>query len=87
MEALCHQAGKHTDMRLGHLDDIGLDYALTLEHWRRRFNGAAEQVQGLGFNDAFRRLWEYYFCYCEGGFRERAISTVQMTFDKPEYSQ
>jgi cyclopropane-fatty-acyl-phospholipid synthase len=37
----------------------------------------------LGFDDRFVRLWEYYLCYCEGGFTERQIGSVQMRYAKP----
>jgi cyclopropane-fatty-acyl-phospholipid synthase len=62
--------------------DIGLDYARTLKHWRQRFETRCDQVIGLGYDEAFIRMWRYYFCYCEGGFAEKNISTVQMTFEK-----
>ncbi len=45
----------------------------------------AEEVRGMGFSEEFVRMWEYYMCYCEGGFRERIISTVQLSFAKPGY--
>lgn len=43
-------------------------YAATLREWRRRFMRAWPAIAALGFDDAFRRLWEYYLCYCEAGF-------------------
>jgi cyclopropane-fatty-acyl-phospholipid synthase len=36
------------------------------------------RIAALGFDDRFQRLWEFYFCYCEGGFLERAIGTTQL---------
>ncbi len=72
-----------TDMRLFHLDDIGIDYALTLRCWRTRFFNNIEQVRALGYSDQFIRMWEFYFCYCEGGFLERAISDVHLLMVKP----
>ena len=42
-----------------------------------------DRVRALGFPDSFIRMWEYYLCYCEGGFRERAIGTVQVLLTKP----
>ena len=44
-----------------------------------------DDVSAMGFDDSFIRLWEYYLAYCEGGFRERIISTVQLALVKPEY--
>jgi len=65
------------------VEDIGLDYARTLEDWRRRFMAAIDKVAEQGFDERFRRMWEYYLCYCEGAFRERAISTVQVLAAAP----
>ena len=38
----------------------------------------------MGFGPEFLRAWEYYFCYCEGGFAERNISDVHLLFARPE---
>jgi len=76
---------RDTDMQLIHLRDITADYATTLAHWRERFMARLDAVKAMGFSDEFARMWEFYLCYCEGGFRERIISTVQMAFAKPGY--
>lgn len=73
-----------TDLRLLNLEDIGLHYATTLNHWRRNFFEKIDQVRQLGYPERFIRMWEYYLCYCEGAFRERAISDVLMVLAKPE---
>ncbi len=82
--ALTHATAKHTDLRLIHLEDIGPHYATTLQRWRERFNAQADAVRALGFSDAFIRMWNYYFCYCEAGFLERTIGTVQLVFTRPD---
>ncbi|MAT84878.1 MAG: SAM-dependent methyltransferase [Gammaproteobacteria bacterium] len=82
---LVSAAARHTDTVLVNLEDIGLDYADTLAAWRERFEGARRRVLELGFDERFLRLWRFYLCYCEGGFRERAISDVQLLFAKPGY--
>ena len=74
-----------TDMQIVHLRDITDDYALTLAHWRDRFMDKLDEVKAMGFDEDFIRMWEYYLCYCEGGFRERIIGTVQLTLAKPGY--
>ncbi len=74
----------HTDMRFYNLEDIGLHYAQTLRDWRLRFFENIKQVKDLGYKDDFVRLWEFYLCYCEGSFEERAISNVQLILVKPE---
>ena len=48
-------------------------YAATLAEWRRRMLHAWPQIAAQGFDPRFRRLWEYYLCYCEAGFRARTI--------------
>ena len=73
-----------TDMKLFHLEDIGPHYARTLADWRERFFSRLDEVRKLGYSDYFIRMWEYYFCYCEGGFEERHIGTVQMLLTKPQ---
>jgi cyclopropane-fatty-acyl-phospholipid synthase len=74
---------KITDFKIFNLEDIGPHYATTLHHWRKRFVAALPQVRQLGYSDSFIRLWEYYLCYCEGGFIERQLGTVQMLLTKP----
>mgnify|MGYP000862278463 CR=1 FL=1 len=81
--AICRSLGRVTDLRLVHLDDITPHYAETLALWRQRFRANRDQVRNLGFSEEFLRTWEYYFCYCEGGFRECAIGDVQMLLAKP----
>jgi cyclopropane-fatty-acyl-phospholipid synthase len=65
------------------LEDITPHYARTLREWRQRFFNNIAKVKNLGFSDTFIRMWEYYLCYCEGGFAERYINDVQMLFAKP----
>ena len=76
---------RKTDMNIIHLEDIGEHYAQTLKHWRNGFLAQIEQVRAQGFDERFIRMWEFYLCYCEGGFRERSISTVQLLLAKPSY--
>ena len=52
---------------------FGLSYARTLADWRERFLAAWPAIEPLGFDASFRRMWEYYLCYCEVGFRSGAI--------------
>jgi len=80
---LCRSIGAASDLQLCHLEDITPHYAETLAHWRKRFRDNINGIRDLGFDDAFMRTWEFYFCYCEGGFRERGIGDVQMLLLKP----
>ena len=81
---MSHTVATETDMRLLNLEDIGLHYATTLSHWRQNFFNKIEKVRELGYPETFIRMWEFYLCYCEAAFLERAISDVQMVFARPE---
>ena len=83
VNALSRSLAKVTDFKIFHLEDIGPHYARTLRHWRERFFRNLGKVRELGYSDSFVRRWEYYLCYCEGGFMERQLGTVQMLLTKP----
>lgn len=76
--------GKDTDMNLLHMEDFGLHYARTLRLWHDNFRLAHGRLRELGYDEYFLRLWEFYLCYCEGGFLERTIGTAQLVFAKPQ---
>jgi cyclopropane-fatty-acyl-phospholipid synthase len=75
---------KATNLRLFNLEDIGPHYATTLAAWRENFFNQIDQVRQLGYPETFIRMWEFYLCYCEGGFDERALGDVHMLLVKPE---
>lgn len=72
-----------TDMQIVGLEDITAHYALTLRAWRDAFFAEIAEVRAQGFDERFIRMWDFYLCYCEGGFLERVISTAQFVFAKP----
>lgn len=72
-----------TDLRIFHLEDLASHYSWTLRKWRENFQQNVEQIRKLGFGEEFIRMWEYYFCYCEGGFTERVIGCLQILLTKP----
>lgn len=80
---LCDVLTQATDLRLLDLEDITAHYPVTLRRWRERFLANLPRVQGLGYPDSFIRMWELYLRYCEAGFMERYIGTVQMVMHKP----
>lgn len=73
---------RHTDFVVRNLFDMGPDYARTLTHWRTRFLHAWQEIEKLGFDERFRRMWLYYLGYCEAGFNARTISVVQLTAER-----
>jgi cyclopropane-fatty-acyl-phospholipid synthase len=62
---------------------FGLDYAHTLRLWRERFMQVKPQVLGLGFDERFVRIWQFYLAYCEAAFMEANTDVVQYTLLKP----
>jgi cyclopropane-fatty-acyl-phospholipid synthase len=72
----CRRAG----LKIAELYSFGLDYAHTLETWLRRFDNVADQVETLGFDDRFRRMWRYYLAYCAAGFSTRRTDVLQAHF-------
>jgi cyclopropane-fatty-acyl-phospholipid synthase len=73
-----------TNMELIGFEDITQHYARTLKHWHEAFKTNYNEIKKLGFDDFFMRMWEFYLCYSEGGFRQRVIGTSQWLFAKPE---
>ena len=80
--AIQQSLARKTSLQLFHLEDIGEHYALTLHEWRRRFLEHLPEVRALGFDERFVHMWDYYLAYCEGSFRERYISDVQLVLGK-----
>jgi cyclopropane-fatty-acyl-phospholipid synthase len=83
VEALSASIARASDFKIFHLEDIGPHYARTLRMWRERFLSHLPRVRQLGYDENFIRLWEFYLCYCEGGFLERQLGTVQMLLTRP----
>ncbi len=70
-------------LMLDHEETFGLSYARTLAEWRERFGAAWPAVARQGFDERFRRLWHYYLCYCEAGFRSGSIDVGIYRFRRP----
>jgi cyclopropane-fatty-acyl-phospholipid synthase len=83
LSALTRSMTRASDLGVRHLEDLTPSYALTLREWRRRFRGAAPKVLKMGFDQAFLRRWDYYFCYCEAGFLERTVGDLQLLLARP----
>jgi len=71
----------HTTLRVTQRRELGPHYARTLHLWRERFNEQWPRINQLGFDETFRRMWEFYLAYCEAGFRTGylSVSQLQMT--------
>ncbi len=83
VRAIVDSLARATDFSVFHVEDIGPHYARTLAAWRERFNARVSDVHAQGYPDGFVRMWEFYLCYCQGGFEERQLGDVQMLLTKP----
>jgi cyclopropane-fatty-acyl-phospholipid synthase len=81
--AMLSTISRDTDLNLHHMEDFGLDYARTLRLWHDNLRSNQHSLEALGYDQTFYRLWEFYLCYCEGGFLERSIGTAHLLLAKP----
>lgn len=80
--SIMNDLGQRSGLQLTSEKVFGQDYARTLEAWRHRFGDAWPRIVRLGFDEKFKRLWEYYFHYCEAGFRSGNIDVRQMVYTR-----
>jgi cyclopropane-fatty-acyl-phospholipid synthase len=66
-----------------HLEDLTPHYVETLRRWRDNFTAHTEELEQLGYDERFQRLWTMYLAYCEAGFAERRICEAQILLAKP----
>ncbi len=62
---------------------LGLDYARTLRLWRETFERRWPEIAAFGFDETFRRLWEFYLAYCEAGFAVQYLDVFQLRMERP----
>ncbi|WP_405913945.1 class I SAM-dependent methyltransferase [Streptomyces sp. NBC_00963] len=82
VEAVEQITGERTGLRMARRDGFGAHYAETLRLWRERFTERAQQVEALGFDETFRRMWTFYLAYSEAGFRSGYLDVQQMLLTK-----
>jgi cyclopropane-fatty-acyl-phospholipid synthase len=85
INSMMNAVTKKTDLILAEQKDFAEDYAQTLHLWAENLNRNKHLITQLGYPPFLHRLWQYYFAYCEGGFRERSIGLSQMILTKPNY--
>jgi len=78
-----HREIARAGLSLQSLERFGESYAATLNVWKQRFQAAWHDLRRQGFDERFRRRWEYYLCYCEAGFRAGAIDVGLYTLVRP----
>jgi cyclopropane-fatty-acyl-phospholipid synthase len=83
MNDTVHEQATAAGLTVDHQQMFGADYARTLADWRRNFTAAWPHIQARGFDEYFRRLWDYYLCYCETGFLSGSIDVGIFRLRKP----
>ena len=61
------------------------DYAKTLDTWRKNFLNAWKKIKIQGFDDYFKRMWEFYLSYCEAGFKSKNINLIQFSMSNKQF--
>jgi cyclopropane-fatty-acyl-phospholipid synthase len=79
LTAIENSLARGTRLRITASADFGPHYAETLRIWRDRFQASASEVARLGFDEVFARMWTFYLCYSEAGFRSGYIGVSQLT--------
>lgn len=81
LQSIDETLAAHTTLRVTERRELGAHYARTLHLWRERFDEQWPRIHQLGFDETFRRMWEFYLAYCEAGFRTGylGVSQLQMT--------
>ena len=63
--------------------EFGDSYSRTLREWYDNFNGNWAEISALGFDDRFRRMWNFYLTVCAACFAARTTDVTQITLRKP----
>ncbi len=81
--SLVEAAGRASDLRLFHMEEIGPHYARTLRAWRERLLARWDDARSLGKDERFLRAFLHDLAACEAGFTERYLGDVQLLFARP----
>ena len=81
-EAIGAVVDEHTDLRVTGVTGFGEHYGHTLRLWRERFLARWPRIEALGFDESFRRMWEFYLAYCEAGFRAGYLDVAQIRLER-----
>ena len=85
IEVIARNVARRSDMTMVDLEDITPHYAETLRRWRANVEAHRSRLGELGYDGRFQRLWQLYLSFCEAGFTERRIGSVQIVLGKPRW--
>ena len=78
--AAMREAAGAAGLEMIHLEEMNQHYALTLQVWREAFDAARPEIARMGYDESFMRMWHYYLAYCEAGFAEDHVRSLQLVF-------
>ena len=82
LQAISETTDAETTLQMTGVDAFGADYAETLRRWRATFLARWPEVHALGFDETFRRKWEFYLAYCEAGFATGYLDVAQVRLER-----
>jgi cyclopropane-fatty-acyl-phospholipid synthase len=82
VQAISETTHGATSLRITGVEAFGADYAETLRRWREAFLARWPEVAALGFDDTFRRKWEFYLAYCQAGFATGYLDVAQVRLER-----
>ena len=83
LSALLDAVRDNSNLIVESVENIGPHYALTLAEWRTRFSAQREKLKGLGYDQEFQRMWEFYLASCEAEFSSRWLNVLQIVLTRP----
>ena len=78
LESIKNYSNK-TGLVLNSYDSYGNHYSKTLSEWRKNFINSWSQISKQGFDNSFKKIWDFYFSYCEAGFNSKNIDLIQFS--------
>ena len=82
LEVIDASLADHTTLAVTDRRSLGSDYARTLRLWRDTFNANWPAINAQGFDETFRRMWEFYLAYCEAGFATGYLNVYQLQMSR-----
>jgi len=70
---------KISGLELTNYNSYGSHYSNTLKEWRQNFTKSWSDISKQGFDDSFKKIWDFYFSYCEAGFKSKNIDLIQFS--------
>lgn len=72
-KTLIYEEAEKAGLQISYVEYFGESYAWTLNQWMKRFTETWHDIEAIGFDIRFKKMWEFYLCYCEGGFKAKSI--------------